>query len=219
MQRLLTGRTRPRRVLPVAVAVLLAALALPAAPSRAAGTGGIEVTPVPSMRGGKAITTFTVTVPSSGTRTVPYTLRNVDAVPRTVRVFAAQVTRSGGTYTLGAPGTSPYVRDRDRTVTLQGHEVQQERFTVTGKGALRRVAYAAVVVEVRQGSVVQNAATLITLRPASNRVVGVPRPVVAVALALLVLAAAALLVVRRRQASDTQEPATPSGMTGSGSQV
>jgi hypothetical protein len=215
MQSGFTDRTRLRRVLSAAVVLLSAviALALPVSSSQAAGTGGIEVTPVPSMRGGKAITTFTVTLPSSGSTTVPYTLRNVDASPRTARVFAAKVTKSGGTFSLGPPGSSPYVRDQDRTVTLQGSEVRQESFTVrntvSNHDKLTGPAYAAVVVQVRRGSVVQNAATLITLRPASNRLVGLPRSVVVVALALLVLVALAVVIVRRRARQERQEPAVP----------
>lgn len=215
MLSLTTGRTRHRRVLPVVVAALgaLAVLATGTPSSHAAGTGGIEVTPVPSMRNGKAVTTFGLALPATGSKQVPYTLRNVDAVPRTVRVFAAQVTLSNGRYALGAPGSSPYVATPDRTVTLQGREERQTSFTVTAGKPPKGVVYAAIVVGVRNGSVVQNAATLVTLRPAPNRIVGLPTAVVVVALVLLVLAAMAfaLVLLRRRTAQqdarNSQKPA------------
>jgi hypothetical protein len=212
---LTSGRTRHRRVLPVFVAALAAVtlLATVVTPSQAAGTGGIEVTPVPSMRNGKAVTTFTLDLPTSGSKQVPYTLRNVDAVPRTARVFAAKVTLTDGTYALGAPGSSPYVSSADQTVTLAGRAVKQATFRVAAGTPPGKVVYAAIVVEVRNGSVVQNAATLITLRAAPHRIVGLPTTVVVVALLALVLVALGLLLVvfRRRSTQDRERPATPVG--------
>ncbi len=212
---LTSGRTRPRRVLPAVVAALVAATVLGSGVPRslAAGTGGIEVTPVPSLRNGKAVTTFTVQLPPSGSRQVPYTLRNIDAVPRTARVFAAKVTLSDGNYALGPPGSSPYVSSTDRTVTLAPREVKQETFTVAARTPPGEVVYAAIVVEVRNGSVVQNAATLITLRPAARRIVGLPTGVIVAALVVLVLAALGVLLVvlRRRADGHSERPATPAG--------
>ena len=199
MRRRTTGRTRPARVLPVVVA--LALLSGFASTSAAAGTGGIEVTPIPSTHNGKAITTFSVELPTSGSKQIRYTLRNLDRTVRSARVFAAKVTLTGGNFSLGTAGSSPYVSDPDRTVTLQPGQIEQRSFTVKAGPRPPGKVYAAIVVEVRHGSVVQNAATLITLKPAHRQ----PLPSLPVLLVILAVVAVALaglgllVAVRRRQ--------------------
>lgn len=189
---------RLRPVLLVVVFLLLAGLALPAT---GAGTGGIEITPVPSKKDGKAITTFRVDVPKDDPVRVPYTVRNVEDGPRTARVYAARVLREDGNFALDEPGSSPYVSMPDREITLAREEVLEETFLVSPgpEGRLREEAYAAVVVEVRNGSVVQRASTLIYLEPGPR----VPLPLLlaglAVALLLVPLTALARGNLRRRR--------------------
>ncbi|MCW2587346.1 MAG: hypothetical protein JWN55_2862 [Frankiales bacterium] len=196
MQTRRTGRTRPGRVLPVVVVLVVLGLLAPWA--SAAGTGGIEVTPVPSLRNGKPVTTFTVEVPTRGSSKVAYTVRNVEKVTRSARVYAAEVTKHDGNFVLGAPGSSPYVAMADRTVTLKAGEIQPGTFTVkSGPGRPKGQAYAAIVVEVRNGSVVQRANTLVYLKP--GREIPLPVLVVLVAVAVLGLAGIAFLVVFRRR--------------------
>lgn len=182
-----------RAALAVSAAVLVAA----AAGAHAAGTGGIEVTP---LEGGG--TTFRVEVPRDGADDVPYLLRNVEEQPRSARVYSARVTSTDGAFALDAPGSSPYVEMPDREVTLQPGEAREESFRVSAgaDGVPDGEAYAAVVVEVRNGSVVQRASTLVYLRGEPR----VPLPLLLVVLAvLLVLAAGAgvAAVARRRAAA------------------
>lgn len=195
-------RRRPARAALAALAVLallvLAALsALSVRPASAAGTGGIEVTPVPSMRDGRAVTTFTALVPASGSVQVPFTLRNLDKAVRSARVYTAEVTRSDGNFTLGGGG-SPYASMPDRTVTLAPGAVERAFFTVSaGPGRPSGKVYAAVVVEVRNGSVVTRASTLVYLSPGSA--VPVPLLLVLIAVALLLLAGTAVVRLRPRR--------------------
>lgn len=205
-------RTRPALVVVPTLLVALALVVTVAPPGEAAGTGGIEVTPVPAQRDGEAITTFDVDVPDEGAVAVPYLLRNVEDGPRTARVYGARVTRSDGNFALDEPGSSPYLSMPDREVTLQPGEVREETFRVSPgpDGPPEDDAYAAVVVEVRNGAVVQRANTLVYLQ-AGRRL---PLPLLLVLLAGALLGAAAVgwfaLVRRRRQ------PSNPDGTTQAG---
>lgn len=168
-----------------AAVLVVALLAVPTPPALAAGTGGIEVTPVPSKVDGKAVTVFRVEVPRDGSISVPYLLSNVEDGPRTARIYVARVRQVDGNFSLDDEGSSPYVSMEDRSVTLRAAEVREETFRVAAgpDGPPDDEAYAAVVVEVRNGSVVQRANTLIYLT-------GEPR----VPLPLLILLVAALLI-------------------------
>ena len=187
-----------RRHLLLLLVPLLTALALPAG---AAGTGGIEVTPVPSQRDGKPVTVFRVELPSDGSVRVPYTVRNVEDGPRQARVYAARVTRDGDAFSLDDPGSSPYVEMPDRTVELAAGELLEETFEVRAPRGDRPAdqQYAAVVVEVRNGAVVQRASTLVYL--SAGRSVPLPLLVVLVAVGVLTTAAAAVAVTVRRRRS------------------
>lgn len=194
-----TSRTATRLLR--AAVLVVALLAAPTVPALAAGTGGIEVTPVPSQLDGRAVTVFRVEVPRDGSVDVPYLLSNVEDGPRTARVYVARVRKVDGSFSLDDAGSSPYVSMEDRSVTLQAEEVREEAFRVAPgpDGPPDDEAYAAVVVEVRNGSVVQRANTLIYLSPAPR----VPLPllvlIVAVALVTVVGAGVAVTVRRRRQ--------------------
>ena len=146
-------------------AVLLLLLSLPAG---AAGTGGIEVSPIPGVKDGRQITAFHVELPRKGSRQVEFAVRNVVKEPRSARIYVAAATRSGKSFDVGAAGSSPYASYPDQTVTLKAGELRRERFTIGLDRRLERpegTVLAAVVVEVSSGSLVQRAATLIYLKP------------------------------------------------------
>jgi hypothetical protein len=170
-------------------------------PGHAAGTGGIEITPIPSQRDGTPVTTFEVEVPHDGEVEVPYRISNVEDGPRTARIYGARVLESGGNFALDEPGSSPYVSMPDREVTLEEGESREETFTVSAgeDGVPEGTEYAAVVVEVRNGAVVQRANTLIYLTAAPR----VPLPLVVVGIAVVLIAVAAAvffaLLKRRRR--------------------
>lgn len=186
---------------PVAVVVLalFAALAVPDA-GHAAGTGGIEVTPLPSMQDGRAVTTFRVDVPAGGTREVPFTVSNVVDEPRSATVYVARLTRSSeGDFAVDETTPSPYVSMPQQVVTLAAGEVRESSFAVSAPDGERpdEQSYAAVVVEVQQGSVVTRASTLIYLEPGGG--VSLPLLLVVVAVVLVVLAGVAFAAVARRR--------------------
>jgi len=179
-----------RRLL-AATAALLVTLALPAS---AAGTGGIEVSPYPGVVDGKQVTAFHVSAPGE----TAWTLRNTTAEARTGRLYAAAARPDGqGGWTIGDAGSSPYLDFPERDVTLAPHQVQVSSFRV--RGDLERPAHAALVVEVRNGSVVARAATLVYLQPAGGS--GLPALPVGLAVLVLLAAGAALLAARRRPAA------------------
>ena len=200
----------------VLAVVLLAVVAGLVAPATAAGTGGIEITPVPSKKGNKAITTFRVEVPRDNPVQVPYTVRNVEDGPRTARVYSARILRSEGNFSLDDPGSSPFVSMPDREVTLAAGDVLEETFLVSPSPDGRRIreeAYAAVVVEVRNGAVVQRASTLIYLDPGPR--VPLPLLLVGLALALVLIPVGALTVGNLRRRRDATAAAQPAEATGS----
>ena len=82
--------TAVRALRAAVVGVLAALLALSAtAPSRAAGTGGVEISPYPGVVDGKQVTAFHVTVPrSEGSTSVRYSLRNTTTAQKSARLVA-----------------------------------------------------------------------------------------------------------------------------------
>ena len=194
----MTLMTAVRLVRTAVVAVLASLLVLaPTAGVFAAGTGGIEITPYPGIENGKQVTAFHVTVPRKGSGTVRYSLRNTTSSPKTARLYAASATRSGTAWTIGDPGTSPYLDFPARTVTLKGNAAELADFRV--HGAVDGKAFGALVVEVTNGSVTQRAATLVYLEP--GPVLPLPVLIVLIAVALLAVAGVAVLLARRRQRS------------------
>lgn len=188
------------RCLRTAVAALLAVLAALAAPpaARAAGTGGVELSPYPGVVDGKQVTAFHVSVPrGGGTTAVRYALRNTTTSTRTARVYAASAQRSGGSWTVGDAGSSPYLAFPDRRVTLAAGEVRLASFRV--HRAAEGASYGALVVEVANGSVTQRAATIVYLERGRR----VPLPVLVVGLAVLLVAVvgSGVALARRRPAT------------------
>jgi hypothetical protein len=181
---------------PAVVSVLL----LFAAPAHAAGTGGVDLSPFPGVVNGKQITAFHAKVPASGDVRVQYALRNTTDKFATARLFSAQaLTNVHGNFTLGAAGSSPYLSFADQQVTLKPHETRIESFTVHPgpRGRPSGKAYGAIVVEVKHGSVIQQAATVVYLQPGPR----VPLPLLLVLIAVVLLALTGLgflIVVRRR---------------------
>ena len=186
------------RLVRAAAGVVCAGLLLGGSgPALAAGTGGIEVTPIPAVVDGRLQTTFRADVPAEGTRRVAFALRNITEGQRAARVYAALAQRQqDGTITVGAPGSSRNVVLPEERVELKAEELQQRAFTVTGP--LERDALAAVVVEVRQGSVVQRAATLVYLSPEGDLPIPLLLGLGAAAVAL-VTGVGVVLVSRRRR--------------------
>lgn len=181
-----------------AVGLLLLLLVLPA---RAAGTGGVDISPYPGIVGGKQVTAFHAKVPSRGDVTVQYALRNTTDKTATARLFAAKAMRgSNGDFTIGTAGSSPYLSFPDQQVSLKPREIRIASFTVhpSPDGRPKNETYGALVVEVRNGSVIQQAATVVYLKP--GRSVPLPLLIVLIAIAVLALAGLGFLVVVRRRA-------------------
>ncbi|MCW2606654.1 MAG: hypothetical protein JWO60_1347 [Frankiales bacterium] len=186
-----------------------------AAPAHAAGTGGIEVTPIPGVVDGEQVTAFHVRVPNDGSRTVPFALRNLTRNPRKARLYAASAARQpDGTFTVGAAGSSPHATLADEPVTLRSQEVQ--RRTLVVKGAVEKLTYAAVVVEVRTGSVVTRAATLVYLRPEQDRHTPFLLGLGAAAVALAAGTGVVVVGRRRRRAEEEALTAQARSLAGNG---
>lgn len=184
-----------RRFLALLAALLL--LGLSSAPAQAAGTGGIELSPYPGVVDGKQVTAFHVSVPSRGSTTVRYSLRNTTDAAVTGRLYAASARPDGhGGWSVGEAGSARHVRFSDRQVSLAPHETRIASFPVEGK--VSGTQYEALVVEVRQGSVVTRAATLVYLKP--GRVVPLPVLLVGAAVLVLLLAGGGVVVAGRRRA-------------------
>lgn len=182
--------------------LLVALVGLTAAPALAAGTGGIEVTPVPGVVDGRQVTAFHVSVPSRGSTSVAFALRGAGAAVATGRLYAARAVADGkGGFSIGEAGSSPYVSMPSATVTLQPKEVRAATFRVHAgpHGRPGSGSYAAIVVEVRKGAVVQRAATLVYLK--AGRRVPLPLLLVLIAGGLVAVTATALVLVRRRRQS------------------
>jgi hypothetical protein len=165
-----------------------------ALPAQAAGTGGIELSPYPGVVDGRQVTAFHVAVPTRGTTHVRYSLRNTKGTAVQGRLYAASATPDGhGGWAIGGAGSARFVRFPDRAVTLKPHETRLASFRVSGDVSGKR--YEALVVEVRQGSVVTRAATLVYLT--RGRVVPLPVLLVGGAVLVLLLVGGAVVVVRR----------------------
>jgi hypothetical protein len=189
----------PLRGALLAVATALAVTAL-AHPVDAAGTGGIEVTPDPPVVDGEQATAFHVEVPDRGEQSVPFTVRNVEDEVRSARLYTAGVAQDQqGTLSLGDPGSSPFVSLRPEEITLAPGEVQQRTFTLQGGDLHEDEDLAAVVVEVRSGSVVQRASTLVYLD--SGRQLPLPLLLVVLAVVLVATAGATVATLARRPAA------------------
>lgn len=183
--------THSRRALVAGTAALVLALAVPAS---AAGTGGIEISPYPGVVDGHQVTAFHVKVPSRGSTSVRYSVRNTTSSAVQGRVYAASAASDGhGGWTIGDPGSTPYLDLADQQVSLKPHETRLASFDV--QGSLDRTEHAAVVVEVKKGAVLTRAATLVYLSPGRR----VPLPLLAVVVAVLLLLVVAAGVVRQRR--------------------
>jgi hypothetical protein len=175
---------------------LVVALAVPAGPALAAGTGGIEVSPYPGISDGRQVTAFHVKVPSRGTTTVKYSIRNTTNHAVKGRLYGASAAPDGsGGWTIGGAGSSTMLDLADQQVSLKPQETRLASFTVSGKAG----DHAAVVVEVKQGAVVSRAATLVYLE--KGRTVPLPLLLVGAAVLLLLVVGAGVVLVRRRPAT------------------
>jgi hypothetical protein len=173
--------------------LLAAVLVVPSAPALAAGTGGIVVTPL----GEDTPTAFEVEVPREGSLEVPFVVSNVVDGPRSARLYATSVERRGDEFAVGDPGSSRWVELADQEVALEAGESRDLSFTVRGGDLPDGEVLAAVVLEVRNGAVVQRASTLVRL--SEGRVVPLPLLLVVLAVVLLLAAAAAVAESARRR--------------------
>jgi hypothetical protein len=179
----------------VAGLLLVLTVSVGTAPAQAAGTGGIEVSPYPAIVGGHQVTAFHVRVPSRGSVSVRYSLRNTTAAPVRGRLYAASATSDGhGGWTIGGAGSSTHLDLADQQIELAAHQTRLAAFRAHGKSG----EHAAVVIEVKQGSVVTRAATLVYLE--HGRTVPLPLLLVGIAVLLLLAAGGAVAWQRRRSA-------------------
>jgi hypothetical protein len=178
-----------------AALALLPVLLLPA-PALAAGTGGVDISPYPGSINGEQITAFHVQLARSGAATVRYSVRNTTSKPAIARIYATTAYRgTNGAWTIGKPDAAPFIQLSDHVVKLRPHESDLRSFSVTTAPA---ATYGAVVVQVRNGSVVQRVATIVYFaRPSHSRL---SWTVVVVALVLLAGVAGGVLIARRRAA-------------------
>ncbi|MCW2599187.1 MAG: hypothetical protein JWM02_1016 [Frankiales bacterium] len=181
-------------------AVVVLFLFLLAGPAQAAGTGGVDISPYPSLVDGKQLTAFHAKVPPNGDVTVQYALRNVTDKTATARLYSTMAQRDGqGAFTIGVAGSSPYLGFPDQKVSLKAHETRLGSFTVHpgSKGRPKGQVYGAIVVEVTNGSVVQQAATVVYLQP--GPLVPLPLLIVLIAVGVLALATLGFVVAVRRR--------------------
>lgn len=179
-------------------AALAVSVVLAAAPASAASVDGIDLTPVPALVDGEPVTNFQVDLPERGVERVQYAVTNTGTSARTVRVYGVGATRrESGSFSL-TDDESPYVRLPAESIELGPGQSQVKDFAVelTGGDLPAEEQYAAVVLEVENGSVVQRVATVVYLRPEP----ALPVPVLLVigAGVLVVVVGAAVLVARRR---------------------
>ena len=178
-----------------------AVLSLGPARAWAAGTGGIELTPLPAFdAGGHLITAFHVSLPAGGVAHEHFELRNLNDVTHTEQLYAAAAATNGhGGYTIGGPGSAGWIGLADQSVTLGPHAAKLFSFDVHRHGTpVGPLVYGAIVQVDITTSVVRRVAVLVYLsEPGPGRVV----PIALAVLAALVLLGAAALVARSRRSN------------------
>ena len=154
--------------------------------AQAAGVGTIELEP---QRG----TAFHVKLGDEASTTTSMTLRNTGKEAVTARLYAASAVKtSEDGWNVGGAGSAPWIELPDQTIELAAGERRIMRFVVRQS----EQKTGAVVIEQTGGTVVQRAATLVYLEPASRWSL----PLVAVvAGALVILMGAAVISVRQRE--------------------
>lgn len=194
-----------RRLATTLLVTLLAVPLLSTGTALASGTGGVDISPYPGSVNGRQVTAFHVDVPESGPAIVRYSVRNTTDKVATARVFsaAAERTPSGG-WSIGTATSAPFLGLRDTVVTLRPHESRITSFKALMPA---HASYGAVVVEVKSGSIVQQAATIVYLRSAVEAAQGAGPAEVIVIIAAILIASAAIGVgfsrVRRRRRAAT----------------
>lgn len=192
---------RPGKGRTALVAVAALAAFGTGAPAHAASIDGVDLSPVPAVVDGKAVTNFQVPLPEDDRRTVQYAVRNTGKADRTVRVYAVGVTRrDDGSFSL-TDQPSPWVDLPKQTLELPPGGARLESFSVSaaGRELPEGEQYAAVVLEVRNGSVVQRVATIVYLDP--DPAVPVPVLLAIGAGVLLTVVGGTVLLARRRTAA------------------
>lgn len=180
---------------------MVGAVATAAAPALAVGTGGIELTPIPSRTpDGKPVKSFRVHLKGEEQKNLQFLLRNVIKSRATAEIYAASATRSPeGRFAVGGAGSAPWIKLARQTVTLAPKEQRVVSFAVTRNGAPDLpVAYGALVVEVARGAVVERAATIVAASDSGSDP-SIPLLIV-IAAGLLLLAVGSFAAYRARTA-------------------
>jgi len=179
------------------LATAIAMLTIPGQAAWAAGTGGIELNPVPPLTpSGQPVNAFHVSLRSGQVGHQRMLLRNVQAADASARIYAASATASpAGEYGIGGPGSAPWLGLQPFTVTLHARQQQTVDFTVRRPHA--GVA-GALVVEVTRGSITERAATLVLVtRRGPDRT----RPLLLISVAAVLVVGAGALAYRHRMHS------------------
>ena len=180
----MSGRRRSVLVAVVAPAAGLMAATAAAGPVSAAGTGGVELTPVAPTPG----TAFHVTAGPHRPARLAFDLRNVGSVAADAHIYPAAASRNGTAYAVGGPGTARWIALPDQVVHL---EPGATRHVEVGVDATRapagRLVYGAVVQEpVGDAAVRPRVATLVYLQRSGRS--APTRPLVWLVLAFLLVA-------------------------------
>jgi len=170
-------------------------------PAQAAGTGGIEVTPLTGGSADRPASAFHVRFPDSGQATAKFLLRNVTNKTVSGRLYAASAERDAtGSFAIGSAGSSPYVDLPDRELTLRPGARQTLSFVIRSISGKQPTSerYAAIVVSVSRGTIVERAATLVYLAPATSGPPVISIAIAALAAGLVFGVGAAVVKVGRR---------------------
>ena len=183
-----------------------------ATPARAAGAGGVELTPIvaadapPSKR-----SAFHVDLKGSKRTTQQFDLRNLSNSPVTAKLYSAAAARQPqGGFAVSGAGSAPWIELPMSSVRLQAHEVRRITFTITEPDAVvDQHSYGAVVMQPGEGSsVVVRVATIVYLTQDTPTEDG-GSPLfagVAASVAILVVGGAIALVMVRRGRSGRRVP-------------
>lgn len=185
-----------RRHLFGAVLAALAAAPLLAGPATAAGTAGVEL--LPRAADGRPSTAFHVDFAGRSTADLAFELRNLNATPVAIRVYAASAARSAaGSFAIAGANTATWIGVRDEVIHLRPREVRSVRATVQRAGA---APHGAIVLESTSGAVIRRVATVVYAEGGAPATSG-PARLWLLALVPTALAAAVLLRRSRRRPS------------------
>src|SRR3954471_11324895 len=175
----------------VAAGAAVAMVVGAATPVGAAGTGGVELTPVAPTDG----TAFHVVASAGHPGVLAFELRNISGAPAEAHLYPAAVSRTGTAYSVSSSGTASWIALPDQIVHLDAGESRHFEASVDSAAAPPgQVVYGAVVQEnLGDVAVRRRVATLVYLTRHERG--GPPTPLAWLVLATMLLGAAALAVV------------------------